>query len=103
MPSIARTLTTAMVASALAFVPVGAIAATPAPVAASSATSPWLTLGAMTSSSSSAAAALQDERRRGVPILPLAVILATIAVAIYILVKDDDGEVDVDFEPVSPS
>jgi hypothetical protein len=59
----------------------------------------------MTSSSSAAssAAAAQGYERPGFPpIAPLLVILATIAAAIYIAVKDDDGgHVDLPL-PASP-
>jgi len=49
----------------------------------------------MTTSSSAAsvAAAAQGEHGKGFPaIAPLAVILATIATGVYILLKDDDGD-----------
>lgn len=61
---------------------------------------PWLTMSAMSASSSASTAAAaasvaQDgDYERGFsapPLLPLAVILATLAVAIYLLV-DDNGE-----------
>ena len=67
---------------------------------------PWLSLSAMSSSSSAstaavAASAAQDgDYDRGFsapPLLPLAVILATLALAIYLLV-DDTGE----NRPLSP-
>ena len=67
---------------------------------------PWLTMSAMSSSSSAstaaaAATAAQDgDYDRGFsapPILPLAVILATLAVAIYLLVDDNP-----DHGPLSP-
>jgi len=62
----------------------------------------------MTTSSSAAttAAAARDYDDRGPgfpPIAPLLVILATIAVAIYILVKDNDGHIGFHPNPVSPS
>jgi len=62
----------------------------PAPTA-----NPWLALSAMTySTNATAAAALSAESQRETagqpPALPLAVVLATIATAIYILLDDDD-------------
>ena len=112
MLSPVRKLTTIALALALCAVPTGAIAARPAPAAAPAATTaaspaanPWLTLSAMTSSSASASAAAQGDYddRPGFPPLPvLAVILATIGVAIYILVADDDDDDDDIFFPISP-
>ena len=109
-------VTAAAVATALLVAPTASIAAAPAaPVAAMPATAtpatanPWLALSAMTSSSSSAAAATaaaqdydDDDDGVGFPPLPvLAVILATIGVAIYILASDDDGDLDgFDISPV---
>lgn len=113
MTGIARKLTVIAVATAMMAVPTGAIAsASPAPpvatqqAAATSSANPWLTLSAMTTTSGAAnAAALQDDGRPGwPPLVPLAIILATIALAIWILVDDDDGD-GIDFgpeEPVSP-
>ena len=109
----ARKLTAAAVATALMVVPTGAIASTqPAPsvvtqqAAAAPAANPWLTLSAMTTTSGAAnAAALQDDDGIGFPpLVPLAIILATIALAIWILLDDDDDDgIDlVPEEPVSP-
>ena len=104
MSGIGRNITAAAAAISLCIVPTAAIAATPvasaaaAPVAAAP-VNPWLALSAMTTSSSavsSAAAAQGEDGDGGVPILPLAVILATIGVAVYILVKDDSSD------PISP-
>ena len=103
MSGIMRKLTATAIAAALIAVPTGAIAASSArPVAAPQAATgapanPWLALSAMTSTSSSAAsaAALQDDDRGPgfPPIAPLIVILGTIALAVYILTKDDeDGD-----------
>jgi len=102
MPGFTRRLTAIAVATSLLAVSTGAIAAPPAPSrnatpAASAATSnPWLALSAMTSTSSSAsAAAAQDYEGEGPgfpPIVPLSVILGTIALGVYILTKDDDDE-----------
>jgi len=112
MSGFGRKITAASIAVSLCAVPTAAIGAAPAPVAlsqtaAATPVNPWLTLSAMTSSSSAAAtaAAAQGDGEPGFPpIAPLVVILATIAVAIYILVKDDDGgHIDIDLpEPVSP-
>ncbi len=111
MSGLARRLTAAAVALSLCSVSTVAIAAAPAPpIAASPAattaapTNSWLTLSAMTTSSSAAssAAAAQyaNDGRPGFPPWPvLAVILATIGLAIYILAKDDDGDLDI---PISP-
>ena len=111
---IARKLTAAAVATALMAVPTGAIASSqPAPsvvsqqaATATPAANPWLTLSAMTTTSGAAnAAALQDDDGMGFPpLVPLAIILATIALAIWILLDDDDDD-GIDFgpeEPVSP-
>ena len=109
-----RKLTAAIVATAMVVVPTGAIASSPPPAATpvarqaapQPAANPWLTLSAMTTTSGAAnAMALQDDGGPGFPpIVPLAVILATIALAIWIMVDDDDGD-GIDFgpeEPVSP-
>ena len=101
MPGFMRRLTATAVATSLLAVSTGAIAAAPAPRTAAprvsnSQTNPWLALSAMTSTSSSAAtAAAQDYDDDGPgfpPILPLIVILGTIALGVYILTKDDDDE-----------
>ena len=109
MLGILRTVTAAAVAASLVAVPTGAIAAAPAaprtatPAATSPQASTWVKLSAMTSTSTSAstAVALQDDDGPGFPpIAPLIVILGTIALAVYILTKDDDDE-PLGF-PVSP-
>lgn len=100
MSGIVRKITAAAIAASLTVVPTGAIAASPAaptaaPAASATPANPWLALSAMTSTSSSAAsaAALQDDDGPGFPpIAPLIVILGTIALAVYILTKDDDGD-----------
>jgi hypothetical protein len=117
MSGLMRNLTAIAVAASLCSVPMAAIASSPtvpaapvgaAPVAAAPA-SPWLALSAMTTSSSAASAAVaaQDYNDDGPGFPPwpaLAVILATIAVGIYILVSDDDGHVHLPLpEPVSPA
>lgn len=113
MTGFTRRITAFAVATALIAVPTGAIASRPAAapiatqqVAATPAANPWLTLSAMTTTSGAAnAAALQDDGSPGwPPLIPLAIILATIALAIWILIDDDDGD-GIDFddeEPVSP-
>ncbi|HET9337047.1 MAG TPA: hypothetical protein VFO12_11655 [Sphingomicrobium sp.] len=56
-----------------------------------------------TSSSASAAALRHEEGHAGwPPVVPLAIILATIAVAIWIAVDDDDGDFDLPPRGVSP-
>jgi CubicO group peptidase (beta-lactamase class C family) len=103
MSGFARKLTAAAIAMSLLAVPTGAIAGAAPPTAAPTASaSPWVKLSAMTSTSSSAAAAaVQGEDGPGFPpIAPLVVILGTIALAVYILTKDDDDE-DLGL-PVSP-
>jgi hypothetical protein len=115
MSSLVRMLTAGAVAMALVAVPTGSMAAAPValpqPTAqqagAAASVNPWLTLSAMSSSSSNAAtaAAAQGEGEGGPgfpPIAPLAVILGTIALAIWILAHDDDGDIDFIEEPVSP-
>ena len=105
-------LTTTAVILSLCAVPTGAIAAAPASVPASTArvaatgpSSPWVALGAMSASSSASAAAFaQDDYREGSgfpPVVPLAIILGTLALAIYILVSDDDGDIGIS-RPVEP-
>ena len=113
MMGFSRKLTAIAIATALMAVPTGAIASsTPAPpvatqqAATTTAANPWLTLSAMTTTSGAAnAAALQDDGGPGFPpLIPLAIILATIALAIWILVDDDDDDgLDlIPEEPVSP-
>jgi hypothetical protein len=105
MSGLARKLTSAAVAAGLTLVPAGAFASPPAPSAApaaATAANPWLTLSAMTSTSSTASAAAlrHEEGHAGFPpLVPLAIILATIAVAIWIAVDDDE---DGDFIGLSP-
>jgi hypothetical protein len=99
--------TAAAVAISLCVVPTAAIGASPAPAVpatSATATSPWVTLSALSANSSAAttAVALQDDDGPGFPpIAPLVVILATIALAVYIAVKDDNDDLDFEF-PVSP-
>ncbi|HYC95258.1 MAG TPA: hypothetical protein VEB39_06115 [Sphingomicrobium sp.] len=109
MPVFARKLTAAAIATSLLAVPTGAIAAAPAApraaAATASASNSWVKLSAMTSTSSSAAtaAAAQDYDGEGPgfpPIAPLVVILGTIALAVYIMTKDDESDLDL---PVSPN
>lgn len=102
MPGILRTLTATAVATSLLAVSTVAVAASPAapraasPTASAASTNPWLALSAMTSTSSSAAAAAaqnyDDDGPGFPPIVPLIVILGTIALGVYILTKNDDDE-----------
>ena len=112
MPGPVRMLIAATAALTLVAVPTGAIAADPVsapqPTAQQAATAasanPWLTLSAMTSNSSTAAtaAAAQGETGPGFPpIASLTVILGTIALAVWILLHDEDGSVEFE-QPVSP-
>ena len=86
-----------------------AIAARPAPIAASTAAAAgsWGTLSVMTGSSAATAALRSDDDREGgfgdPALLSLAVILGTIALAIYILTRDDDDKLDFNPIPVSPA
>lgn len=107
MSGFARKITSAAVVAGLTLVPAGAFASTPpsaTPVAATAASSnPWLTLSAMTSTSSSTAATTAAAQGEGdgvgfPPIIPLAIILATIAVAIWIAV-DDGNDLDIEISP----
>ena len=111
MTDLARKLLAAAAAVSLIAVPTTASVAattataqTAAQTANAPASSPWLTLSAMTSSSSAASnAALQDGEGFVFPPWPvLAVILATIAVGIWILASDDDDSDFIDIEPISP-
>lgn len=110
MSGFGRKFTAAAIAVSLCAAPTAAIGAAPvAPVAATQSAaapvSPWLTLSAMTTSSSAAttAAAAQgyDDGPGWPPIAPLAVILATVAAMVYILVKDHNGHFH--FQPLSPA
>lgn len=95
------------VALALLASPASVIASTRSVAApAQSAASAWTTLSTMSSASSTSAtlAAAQGDfgyRGRGIPIPVLAVWLATIGLAIWILVHDDDGDSDDGLEPIS--
>ena len=108
MSGFGRKITAAAIAISLFGSPAAAIGATPVAASVVSQTragsSQWLALSALTTSSSAAtttAAADEGDERAGFPpIAPLAVILATIAAAIYILLKDDSGRLDT---PISPS
>lgn len=108
MPGFGRKVTAAAIAVFLCAAPTAAIGAAPAGHVTSpqpaAQINPWLALSAMTTSSSaaSAAAAAQGDGGPGSPpIASLAVILATIATAIYILIKDDHGHFH--FVPLSPA
>ena len=87
----------------------GAIAASNAPIAspAPTAAGSWSTLSVMTGSNAAIAAIRDDDDQEGgfwhPPFLALAVILATFATAIYILLKDDDNDLDFNPIPVSPA
>ena len=95
-----------MVGASTAAVAVAPIAAVSAPAA--TAAGSWGTLSVMTGSSA-AAAALQsddDDRRGGFrnpALLSLAIILATIAAAIYILTRKNKGNIDFTPVPISPN
>jgi len=112
MPSLVRTLSAVAALGAVMAVPSGSIAAVqpaiPSPTAqqagAAAATNPWLALSAMTSSSgaASAAAAQGDAAVGPPPAAPLMVILGTIALAVWILSSDNDGDFNLTEEPVSP-
>lgn len=100
MSGFGRNLLAVAIAGSLCVVPTASIAATPvaapaAPAAAAAPADPWLALSAMTTSSSAvttAAAARHTEDHRAFPILPLILILATIAVGVWILLDDDDDK-----------
>jgi len=104
MSGFGRKFTAATIAIALCSVPTVSVAAAPAVAPTAGPTSPWVTLSSMTTSSSAATnvAAEQgyDDGSGFPPVVPLVIILATIAVAIYILTKDDDHG---HFVPVSPA
>ena len=100
MSGFGRKFTAAAIAVALCTVPTVAVAAAPVapPPAAPAATapaSPWVTLSAMTTSSASAsntAIRHTDEHAGFPPVAALVVILATIGVAIWILLADDEDD-----------
>jgi hypothetical protein len=112
MPSLVRTLSAVAALGSVMAVPAGSIAAAqpaiPSPTvqqaSAAAATNPWLALSAMTSSSGAAsAAATQGDATVGPPpVAPLMVILGTIALAVWILIGDNDGDFNLTEEPVSP-
>lgn len=109
MSAFGRKITAAAIAISLCAVPTAAIGASPSPAAvpvAAAPTNPWLTLSAMTTSSSAATSATAtaeqgyDDGLAFPPAVPLVVILATVAMAIYILTRDDD---DGNLSPISPA
>ena len=113
MPNFADALAKAAIAVSLCTVSAAANASVSStPAAQSSAnfvpapSNQWLILSAMTTNSSAAANAAdadqEDDRIGYPPIASLSVILATIATAVYILLRDDDGDLDLEL-PVSPS
>lgn len=97
------------IAASLIAAPTGALAGgraalpltAPQPVP-SAPVSQWLTLSAMTSTSPDASAAVvrQGQAKNRPPLAPMAEIMSTIALAIWILLEDHDGEIDL--EPISP-
>jgi hypothetical protein len=108
-----RKFTTIAVAASLMSVTTASIAATPAPAPAPATTtsqsvSPWIALGAMNGSTTAASVATAQDYRddragAGFPPLPvLAIILATLAVGIWILVQDNDDD-DPIGQPISPN
>ena len=94
---------TAASTSAIAAAPTGARVSTSATTAAGS----WGTLSMMTGSSAATAAIRSDDEDRGgfghPALLSLAVILATIALAIYIVVKDNRNNNSANNTPISPN
>jgi hypothetical protein len=96
-----RGITAAAVVASLVAVSTGSIAAAPtaprtaAPSTNAASPNPWIALSAMTSTSSSAATAVaaQGDGEGGFPpIVPLVVILGTIALGVYVLTKSDDDD-----------
>ncbi len=112
MSGFVHRLTLAAVGVSLCVVPTGAIAASPEPTVQPAAAVPtvdaWLALSAMTTGSSSASAAAaaaqddddDDDRVGFPPWSSLGVIVATIGVAIYILLKDHNHDIEL---PLSPA
>ena len=106
-----RFFTTAAVIVSLVGVSTTAIAASPVRTSvsapAATAAGSWGTLSGMTGSSAATAALQSNDDDRGgfgnVSLVALALILATIAVGIYILTKDGDDDLDFNPIPVSPA
>ena len=109
MPGLLRKITSAAAATALLASPTTAFASSRT-AATPSASANWAMLSAMSSASSSSAAlaAAQGDYayrdNRGIPLPVIAVLAATIGLAIWILVHDeDDGDVDFGIgDPLSP-
>lgn len=101
MPGIIRKITSAAAATALLVSPATALASSRTAASAPSASANWAMLSAMSSASSSSAAlaAAQGDYayrdNRGIPLPVIAVLAATIGLAIWILVHDDDGDLDI--------
>ena len=89
--------------SAIAAAPTGARVSTSATTAAGS----WGTLSMMTGSSAATAAIRADDDDRGgfghPALLSLAVILGTLALAIYIITKKRDKDIEFTPVPISPN
>lgn len=106
-----RIFTTAAVIVSLVGVSTTAIAASPVRTSvsapAATAAGSWGTLSVMTGSSAATASLQSDDDGRGgfgnISIVALAVILATIAVGIYILTKKGDKDLNFNPIPVSPA
>ena len=104
-----RAFTVAAVIVSMVAAPTLATAAAPASAAvsapAATAAGSWGTLSMMTGSSAATAAIGSDDDREGgfghPALLSLAIILATLAAAIYIITKKRDK--DLEFNPLSPN
>ena len=108
MPGLLRKIAGMTASLALLSIPAGSIAAS-APQAAPSAANAWTTLSVMSTGASSAnIAAAEDDMRNdggvsGIPLPVIGVLLLTLGVAIWIVTRDDKGNLGLGPFPLSPA